>query len=160
MKARKMYVFIILIYIIFFIYKPVHSIALENINFENNDDKKQTVIRRDQRIKTFSEAYNLSSQCSFSEEFLSTLINYQLNKFAQAEDKLRDLIKRYPMCGEPRAGLTALLWRKGFIGEATSNWAAAEGLESSCDDSQWIIISQEWPEKPAEDLANFLEFIK
>ena len=160
MKARKIYIFIILLCIVFVTYKPLHSIALENIKSENKDDRKQIVIRQDQRIKTFSEAYNFSSLCTFTEEMFSTLMNYQSNQFAQAEDELRDLIKRYPMCGEPRAGLTAILWRKGLIGEATSNWAAAEGLESNFDDSQWIIISKEWPQRPAEDLANFLEFIK
>ena len=138
----------------------MHLIALEKINLSISEDQNQSVIHLDEKIKPLSDVHGFSSHCFFTEEFFNALINYQSNQLSQAELGLRDLIKRYPMCREPRAGLTALLWRKGFIGEAKSNWAAAEGLERSFNYSEWIIPSQEWPQKPAEDLANFLEFIK
>ena len=52
-----------------------------------------------------------------------------LENFELAETKIRLLIRKYPLFADARAALSALLWRKGFTGEAESNWAAAAGLD-------------------------------
>ena len=83
---------------------------------------------------------------------------YQLGKLEKAELELRKLIRRYPMLADARAGLTALLWSNGSIGEAESNWAAASGLDSRYGQSEWLLNIRRWPSQPAMDLMAFLEF--
>ncbi len=84
------------------------------------------------------------------------LCDYQLEDLDQAESDLRSLIRRFPMMADARAGLSALLWRKGFIGEAESNWAAASGLDSRYRDRDWLLNIRRWPPRPTSDLMSFL----
>ncbi len=81
---------------------------------------------------------------------------YQQNDLDKAEVVLRHLISVYPMCAEGRAVLTALLWRKGFEGEAKSNWAAVEGLDRRYGDLDWLLNTKGWPLRLSLDLMNFL----
>ncbi len=88
------------------------------------------------------------------------LASYQLGELSDAESNLRNLIRRYPMFADARAGLTALLWSQGLIGEAESNWAAASGLDSRYGNEDWLIKIRRWPPKPTKDLMNFLALEK
>ena len=84
------------------------------------------------------------------------LCDYQLEKFDDAENELRNLIRRYPMMADVRASLSALLWRKGFVGEAESNWVAASGLDNRYRQRDWLLNIRRWPPGPTEDLMAFL----
>ncbi len=84
------------------------------------------------------------------------LVAYQLGEFEQSEGELRMLIRKYPMLADARAGLTALLWRQGSLGEAESNWAAVAGLDSRYRDKQWLLEIRRWPPQPIDDLMSFL----
>ena len=53
--------------------------------------------------------------------------------------------------------LTALLWSKGFFGEAESHWAAVEGLDSRYKQHDWLVNIRRWPTDPANDLMAFLD---
>ena len=88
------------------------------------------------------------------------LASYQLGDLAEAESNLRTLIRRYPMFADARAGLTALLWSQGLIGEAESNWAAASGLDTRYSNEDWLINIRRWPPRPTKDLMNFLALEK
>ena len=81
---------------------------------------------------------------------------YQLGDLEQAEKKIRILIRKYPLFADPRAALSAILWRKGFTGEAESNWAAAAGLDIRYSDRDWLLNIRRWPPKPTNDLIAFL----
>ena len=85
------------------------------------------------------------------------LIQYQLGEFDEVESELRLLIRRYPMFADARAALSALLWRKGFYGEAESHWAAAIGLDSRYTDKEWLLNIRRWPPIPTNDLITFLD---
>ncbi len=87
----------------------------------------------------------------------NALANYQLKNFDQAESNLRAIIRKYPMFPDSRAALTALLWRRGFIGEAESNWIAVAGLDSRYLDKQWLEDSLRWPPDPLKDLLAFID---
>ncbi|MBW3042840.1 tetratricopeptide repeat protein [Prochlorococcus marinus] len=81
---------------------------------------------------------------------------YQLDDLELAEKKIRILIRKYPLFADARAALTALLWRKGFIGEAESNWAATAGLDIRYRDKKWLLNIRRWPPGPTNDLISFL----
>ena len=83
---------------------------------------------------------------------------YQLGDLELAEKKIRILIRKYPLFADARAALSAILWRKGFQGEAESNWAAASGLDIRYREKNWLLNIRRWPPKPANDLIAFLAF--
>ena len=87
----------------------------------------------------------------------NALTTYQLGKFDQAEAELRSIIRKYPMFADARAALSALLWRKGFLGEAESHWAAASGLDNRYRDPTWLLNVRRWPPLPTNDLLAFLD---
>ena len=81
---------------------------------------------------------------------------YQLGDLELAEKKIRILISKYPLFADARAALSAILWRKGFTGEAESNWAAAAGLDIRYREKDWVLNIRRWPPKPTNDLIAFL----
>ena len=105
--------------------------------------------------RLFSQAASLNNGIAMarSSEALSI---YQLGDLEQAEKKIRILIRKYPLFADPRAALSAILWRKGFTGEAESNWAAAAGLDIRYSDRDWLLNIRRWPPKPTNDLIAFL----
>jgi len=108
------------------------------------------------------EAKRLFSQAASSNNGIAmarsseALSLYQLGDLEQAEKKIRILIRKYPLFADPRAALSALLWRKGFIGEAESNWAAAAGLDIRYREQSWLLNIRRWPPNPTNDLIAFL----
>ncbi len=84
------------------------------------------------------------------------LCDYELGLLDDAEHELRSLIRRYPMMADARAALSALLWRKGFSGEAESHWAAAAGLDNRYKQRDWLLDIRRWPHQPTDDLMSFL----
>jgi tetratricopeptide (TPR) repeat protein len=108
------------------------------------------------------EAKSLFSQAASSNNAIAmarsseALAIYQLGDLALAEKKIRMLINKYPLFADARAALSALLWRKGFTGEAESNWAAAAGLDIRYRDKDWLLNIRRWPPKPTNDLIAFL----
>jgi tetratricopeptide (TPR) repeat protein len=86
----------------------------------------------------------------------AALATFQLGETAAAEKQLRDLIRRYPLFADARAGLTALLWRRGARGEAESHWAAASGLDPRYRQQEWLLQIRRWPPVPVQALAQFL----
>ena len=108
------------------------------------------------------EAKKLFSQAASSDHYLAmassseALAIYQLDDLELAEKKFRILIRKYPLFADARAGLSALLWRKGFLGEAESNWAAASGLDVRYREKDWLLNIRRWPPKPTNDLIAFL----
>jgi tetratricopeptide (TPR) repeat protein len=86
----------------------------------------------------------------------AALAAFQLGDTAVAEKQLRDLIRRYPLFADARAGLTALLWRRGARGEAESHWAAASGLDPRYRQEEWLLQIRRWPPVPVQALAQFL----
>ncbi len=95
---------------------------------------------------------NANAMASSSE----ALAIYQLGDLELAEKKIRILIRKYPLFADARAALSALLWRKGFDGEAESNWAAAAGLDIRYREKNWLLNIRRWPPKPTNDLIAFL----
>ena len=110
----------------------------------------------------WSEAKRLFSQAASSDKAIAmassseALSIYQLGDLELAEEKIRILIRKYPLFADARAALSAILWRKGFIGEAESNWAAAAGLDIRYREKNWLLNSRRWPPKPTNDLIAFL----
>ena len=108
------------------------------------------------------EAKRLFSQASSSNNPIpmarssEALAIYQLGDFELAEKKIRILIRKYPLFADARAALSALLWRKGFTGEAESNWAAAAGLDIRYREKNWLLNIRRWPPNPTNDLIAFL----
>ncbi|MCP9797444.1 MULTISPECIES: tetratricopeptide repeat protein [Cyanophyceae] len=86
----------------------------------------------------------------------AALAAFQLGDTTVAEKQLRDLIRRYPLFADARAGLTALLWRRGARGEAESHWAAASGLDPRYRQEEWLLQIRRWPPVPVQALAQFL----
>ncbi len=86
----------------------------------------------------------------------AALAAFQLGDTTAAEKQLRDLIRRYPLFADARAGLTALLWQKGARGEAESHWAAASGLDPRYRQEEWLLQIRRWPPVPVQALAQFL----
>jgi len=82
---------------------------------------------------------------------------YQLHQFDEAEIELRAIIRKYPLFADGRAALSALLWRKGFAGEAESHWAAASGLDNRYSQENWLLDVRRWPPEPTGDLIRFLK---
>ncbi len=81
---------------------------------------------------------------------------YQLGNLDLAEEKIRLLIRKYPLFADARAALSAILWRKGFLGEAESNWAAVSGLDIRYREKNWLLNVRRWPPNPTNDLIAFL----
>ncbi len=108
------------------------------------------------------EAKTLFSQAASSNNSIAmarsseALAIYQLGDLELAEKKIRILISKYPLFADARAALSALLWRKGFTGEAESNWAAAAGLDIRYRDKNWLLNIRRWPPNPTNDLIAFL----
>ena len=108
------------------------------------------------------EAQRLFAQASSSTNSLAmarsseALSLYQLGDLDLAEKKIRILIRKYPLFADPRAALSAILWRKGFSGEAESNWAAAAGLDIRYRERDWLLNIRRWPPNPTNDLMTFL----
>ncbi len=105
--------------------------------------------------RLFSEAASSNNAMASSSEALAI---YQLGDLELAEKKLRILIRKYPLFADARAGLSALLWCKGFTGEAESNWAAAAGLDIRYSEKNWLLNIRRWPPNPTNDLIAFLAF--
>ncbi len=108
------------------------------------------------------EAKRLFSQAASSNNAIAmarsseALAIYQLGDLDLAEKKIRVLILKYPLFADARAALSALLWHKGFIGEAESNWAAAAGLDIRYREKDWLLNIRRWPPNPTNDLVSFL----
>jgi len=108
------------------------------------------------------EAKKLFSQASSSNNAIAmarsseALAIYQLGDLELAEKKIRILIRKYPLFADARAALTALLFCKGFSGEAESNWAAVAGLDIRYREKDWLLNIRRWPPKPTNDLIAFL----
>tara|TARA_B100000214_G_scaffold282325_1_gene211963 strand:+ start:345 stop:1133 length:789 start_codon:yes stop_codon:yes gene_type:complete len=117
-------------------------------------------------MDNWSEARRLFSKAASSNNAIAmarsseALVIYQLGDFELAEEKIRALIRKYPLFADARAALSALLWHKGFTGEAESNWAAAAGLDIRYREKDWLLNIRRWPPKPTNDLIAFLEFDK
>ena len=115
-------------------------------------------------LDNWAEAKRLFSQAASSNNNIAmarsseALAIYQLGDLEMAEKKLRILISKYPLFADPRAALSALLWRKGFTGEAESNWAAAAGLDIRYREKNWLLNIRRWPPNPTNDLIAFLAF--
>ena len=115
-------------------------------------------------IDNWIEAKRLFTQASSSNNAIAmassseALAIYQLGDLELAEKKIRILIRKYPLFADARAALSALLWRKGFTGEAESNWAAAAGLDIRYREKNWLLNIRRWPPNPANDLIAFLAF--
>tara|TARA_Y100001968_G_scaffold250449_1_gene235508 strand:+ start:126 stop:902 length:777 start_codon:yes stop_codon:yes gene_type:complete len=101
----------------------------------------------------FSKAASLNNAMARSSEALAI---YQLGDLELAERKIRILIRKYPLFADGRAALSAILWCKGFQGEAESNWAAAAGLDIRYREKDWLLNVRRWPPKPTNDLIAFL----
>ena len=86
----------------------------------------------------------------------AALAAFQLGDLDQAETELRRLIRRYPLFADARAGLTALLWRRGASGEAESHWASASGLDPRYRQPEWLLEIRRWPPEPVRALSDFL----
>ena len=86
----------------------------------------------------------------------AALSAFQLGELEAAERQLRSLIRRYPLFADARAGLTALLWRRGARGEAESHWASASGLDPRYRQPEWLLATRRWPPVPVQALADFL----
>jgi len=110
----------------------------------------------------WTEAKRLFSKVSSSSNGIAmarsseALSIYQLGDLELAEKKIRKLIRKYPMFADARAALSAILWRKGFVGEAESNWAAAAGLDIRYREKNWLLNVRRWPPNPTNDLIAFL----
>jgi len=115
-------------------------------------------------MDNWNEAKRLFSQAASSNNGIAmarsseALAIYQLGDFELAEKKIRLLIRKYPLFADARAVLSALLWRKGFTGEAESNWAAAAGLDIRYREKNWLLNIRRWPPNPTNDLIAFLAF--
>ena len=113
-------------------------------------------------MDNWTEAKRLFSQAASSNSGMAmamaseALSIYQLGDFELAEKKFRILIRKYPLFADPRAALSALLWHKGLIGEAESNWAAAAGLDIRYRELNWLLNIRRWPPNPTNDLIAFL----
>ena len=105
--------------------------------------------------KLFSQAVSSNNSIAMARSSEALAI-YQLGDFELAEKKIRILIRKYPLFADARAALSALLWRKGFLGEAESNWAAAAGLDIRYREKDWLLNIRRWPPQPANDLIAFL----
>lgn len=86
----------------------------------------------------------------------AALAAFQLGELEAAERSLRSLIRRHPLFADARAGLTALLWRRGARGEAESNWVSASGLDPRYRQREWLLSTRRWPPEPVEALQQFL----
>ena len=86
----------------------------------------------------------------------AALAAFQLGDLEDAERSLRSLIRRHPLFADARAGLTALLWRRGARGEAESNWVSASGLDPRYRQREWLQQTRRWPPEPVEALQQFL----
>ena len=84
--------------------------------------------------------------------------SYQLGDLDKAELLFRKEILKNPMNADARAALSALLWNKGLIGEATSNWAPVDGLDMHYRQKDWLLNNRHWPSKPVSDLMSLLAF--
>ena len=113
-------------------------------------------------MNNWIEAKRLFSQAVSSNDAIAmarsseALAIYQLDDLELAEKKIRIIIRKYPLFADARAALSALLWRKGFTGEAESNWAAAAGLDIRYREKDWLLNIRRWPPKPTNDLIAFL----
>jgi len=113
-------------------------------------------------MDNWGEAKRLFSQAASSNSAIAmarsseALAIYQLGDLELSEKKIRILIRKYPLFADARAALSALLWRKGFTGEAESNWAAAAGLDIRYREKDWLLNIRRWPPKPTNDLIAFL----
>ena len=105
--------------------------------------------------KFFSQAASSNNAIAMARSSEALAI-YQLGDLELAENKIRILIRKYPLFADARAALSALLWCKGFSGEAESNWAAAAGLDIRYRDKDWLLNVRRWPPKPTNDLIAFL----
>ena len=105
--------------------------------------------------KMFSQAASSNNAIAMARSSEALAI-YQLGDLDLAEEKIRILIRKYPLFADARAALSALLWNKGFIGEAESNWAAAAGLDIRYREKDWLLNIRRWPPKPTNDLISFL----
>ncbi len=105
--------------------------------------------------KLFSKAASSNKAIAMARSSEALAI-YQLGDLELAEKKIRILIRKYPLFADARAALSALLWCKGYIGEAESNWAAAAGLDIRYREKDWLLNIRRWPPKPTNDLVAFL----
>ena len=105
--------------------------------------------------KLFAQAASSNNAIAMARSSEALAI-YQLGDLELAEKKIRILIRKYPLFADARAALSALLWSKGFSGEAESNWAAAAGLDIRYREKDWLLNIRRWPPKPTNDLIAFL----
>tara|TARA_Y100001968_G_scaffold274350_1_gene267524 strand:- start:392 stop:1180 length:789 start_codon:yes stop_codon:yes gene_type:complete len=105
--------------------------------------------------KLFSQAASSNNAIAMAKSSEALSI-YQLGDIELAEKKIRTLIRKYPLFADARAALSAILWRKGFTGEAESNWTAAAGLDIRYREKDWLLNVRRWPPNPTNDLIAFL----
>jgi len=160
MRIKIISSLIIFLYIVFMMHRPFEVMAIGNSKIVINRNSESRFLYHDKNIKALIDENHFSAECDLLEDFAQPLIKYQLERFDEAEYEFRVLIRKFPMCADARAGLTALLWHKGYIGEAESHWNAAFGLDKRYCYRDWLLNTRHWPAKPTEDLVAFLQWIK
>lgn len=111
--------------------------------------------RWEEALKYYQKATEIAPNFAFASANESLTL-YQLGRREEAERKMRNLLRKYPMFPDVRAALTALLWEEGKQGEAESNWVATVGVDSRYKDVQWVKQVRKWPPKMVVALENFL----
>ncbi len=151
---------ILFLFLVLIISKPLDVFGVENLMLIINQDLESKSIPDVKNMQPSAYENYFSSECESLEDFSQPLTKYQFGQFDEAESEFRALVKKHPMCADSRAALTALLWHKGYIGEAESHWNAAFGLDNRYSNKEWLLNTRHWPAKPTEDLVAFLEWIK
>ncbi|MEB3226388.1 MAG: tetratricopeptide repeat protein [Synechococcus sp.] len=127
----------------------------EAIAYHNRGNAYSSLGNWEQALQDYQKATELDPRFAWAAESYALAL-YQVGDEKTALDRMKALVRKYPLFADARVALTAMLWGNHQFGEAESNWVSAAGLDSRYRDLDWLKTVRRFPPKLLRNLDNFL----
>ncbi|MBV5257839.1 tetratricopeptide repeat protein [Synechococcus moorigangaii CMS01] len=126
----------------------------EAIAYHNRGNAYGSLGNWEQARQDYQKATELDPRFAWAAESYALAL-YQVGEEKTALNRMKAVVRKYPLFADARVALTAMLWGQHQFGEAESNWVSAAGLDERYRDLTWLKTVRRFPPKVLEDLENF-----
>jgi tetratricopeptide (TPR) repeat protein len=128
----------------------------EAIAYHNRGNAYGSLGNWEQARQDYQQATELDPRFAWAAESYALAL-YQVGEEQAALDRMKAIVRKYPLFADARVALTAMLWGQHQFGEAESNWVSAAGLDERYRDLDWLKTVRRFPPKLLSDLENFFK---
>ena len=126
----------------------------EAIAYHNRGNAYGSLGNWKQAVKDYEKATELDPRFAWAAESYALAL-YQNGDIDKGIQRMKSVVRKYPLFADARVALTAMLWGNKQFGEAESNWVSANGLDKRYKDLNWIRNIRRFPPTIADNLDSF-----